>query len=65
MQFLHLTTGWHRNTKRHIGESLLMRTVTVPGVCSQPVGRPILLPPTEDLDGMTAQHVTFQMLVHT
>lgn len=39
--------------------------VTVPGVCSQPVGCPILLSPAEDLDGVTAQHLPCHMLVHT
>lgn len=39
--------------------------VTVPGVCSQPVRCPILLPPAQDLDGMTTQHFPSYMLVHT
>lgn len=39
--------------------------VTVPGVCSQPVGRPILLSPAQYLDGMTAQHLPCHMLINT
>lgn len=43
----------------------IVTPVCVPGVGNQPVGGVILLSPAQDLDGMTPQHLSSHMLVHT